>query len=223
MKIEQKIIDRFQQLIDVEPELMKTRKSGGGTSIVNPYYDFVSPEMANQWGLNCLHLLKKVYGVESDYYTKFNEKFSEIKNPSIVKKLLGILKAGKEDFELGLLFDTRIAVEAEVFDDFLEQAEHLQKNKFFAPAAVVAGSVLEDGLRKLCLRNGISLSAKPKLDGMNSELAKAGIYNTLTQKKITALADLRNKAAHGKWSDFTSADVEQMIIQIRNFMETHFS
>jgi hypothetical protein len=58
---------------------------------------------------------------------------------------------------------------------------------------------------------------------MNAELAKAGVYNLLTQKKITALADLRNKAAHGKWTEFTPSDVEQMIAQIRAFMETHFS
>jgi len=52
---------------------------------------------------------------------------------------------------------------------------------------------------------------------MNIELAKAGIYNALWQKKITALADLRNKAAHGKWTEFTEKDVEDMIRGVRRF------
>ena len=90
-------------------------------------------------------------------------------------------------------------------------------------AAVIAGCVLEDGLRKLCDRNSIALPAKATIDPMNVELAKAGIYNKLWQKKITALADLRNKAAHGEWSEFTEKDVEDMIRDVRRFMEDYFS
>jgi hypothetical protein len=113
-------------------------------------------------------------------------------------------------------------IEAEVFGDFLEQAEHLLKNGYYGPAAVITGCVLEDGLRKLCQRNNVSLPAKATIDPMNVELAKAGIYNTLSQKRITALADIRNKAAHGKWSEFNDEDVRQMISQVRSFMEDHF-
>ena len=77
-------------------------------------------------------------------------------------------------------------IEAEVFDDFLEQAEHLLSQGYFTASTVIAGSVLEDNLRKFCVKNGISLSAKPKLDTMNADLAKAGVYNLLKQKQITA-------------------------------------
>ncbi len=90
------------------------------------------------------------------------------------------------------------------------------------PAAVVAGSVLEDGLRKLRARARGTLSAKPKLDTINVDLAKAGTYTALVPKQVTALADLRNKAAHGKWAEFISSDVQQMISQVGNFMATHF-
>ena len=58
---------------------------------------------------------------------------------------------------------------------------------------------------------------------MNSELAKAGAYNLLTQKNVTAMADLRNKAAHGKWTEFRKDDVQQMISQVRLFMTNHFT
>jgi hypothetical protein len=67
------------------------------------------------------------------------------------------------------------------------------------------------------------LSVKPKLDTMNADLAKQSVYNKLTQKRITALADIRNKAAHGEWDEFTKADVEDMLRGVRQFMETHFS
>ena len=58
---------------------------------------------------------------------------------------------------------------------------------------------------------------------MNSELAKQGVYSKLMQKRITWLADIRNKAAHGEWDKFTKTDVENMLRDVSQFMETHFS
>jgi hypothetical protein len=226
MKIDEKVNNRFQELIDLGTNIKSTRRSGGGTSIADLPYDFVDEELAHQWGINCLHILHKFFGNESDHYKRFDELFPKFSNSrsnfSAVKNILGILKAAKDDYENGYLFDTRALIEAEVFDDFLEQAEHLLNQGYFTAAAVIAGSVLEDGLRKLCLKNGITLSAKPKLDLMNADLAKAGVYNLLKQKQITALADLRNKAAHGL-GGFTKEDVEGMVKDVRRFMVDYFS
>jgi uncharacterized protein (UPF0332 family) len=140
-----------------------------------------------------------------------------------VRKAFGVLKAAKEDYENGFLFDTKSLIQAGVFDDFLEQAEYLFSKTYYQPAAVIAGAVLEDGLRKLCERRSISLPPKATIDPMNVALAKDGAYTLLTQKKITVLADLRNKAAHGKFSEVEENDVKDMLSQVRAFMETHFS
>ena len=113
----------------------------------------------------------------------------------------------------------RQLVEAEVFDDFLEQAAHLCSAGYHPPAAVVAGCVLEDALRRACAKRSIALSPAPKIDAMNSELARVGVYSKLVQKRITTLADLRNKAAHAQWTDFTEVDVDEMIKAVRRFVE----
>jgi hypothetical protein len=233
MKVEQKFIQRFQELVDYESWIMQTRTAGNASGVYNgvavlaPPYDHLNAEKVSQWGTSCLHLLKQVFGIESDYYINFKELFPHLTDWSTgtqsFKKALGVFKAAKEDYEHGYLFDARTLIEAEVFSDFLEQAEHLLGRGYYAPAAVVAGSVLEDGLRKLCQRNNVSLPAKATIDPMNVELVKAGIYNTLTQKSIIALADIRNKAAHGKWNEFDDKHVEQMISQVRTFMEAHFN
>jgi hypothetical protein len=57
---------------------------------------------------------------------------------------------------------------------------------------------------------------------MNVELTKAGVYSGLIQKRVTALEAVRNSAAHGKWSEFTEREVQEMINWVRNFMEQHF-
>jgi hypothetical protein len=58
---------------------------------------------------------------------------------------------------------------------------------------------------------------------MNAELAKKGVYNTLVQKRVTWLADLRNKAAHGQASGFSAADVENMLRQVRDFVTDYLA
>ena len=83
------------------------------------------------------------------------------------------------------------------------------------------GAVLEDTLRKLCANNGISVPEKTKIDRLNAELAKAGVYNKLVQKRITALADIRNNADHGHFDEFTEDDVEDMVKWVRKFTADH--
>lgn len=222
-KLDQKILARLTELIQFGEKVKQTRYSKSFDGMVVIGDAGVDSGLANQWGTSCLNLLKRVFGSDSVHYENFQAKFPKFHDYSPVIQALGTLKAAKDDYEQDLLFDTRISVEAEVFDDFLEQAEHLLNSNYYQPAAVVIGSVLEDGLRKLCVRHGISLSAKPKLDTMNAHLAKQGFYNKLTQKRITALTDIRNKAAHGEWNEFTKADIEDMLRYVRQFMETHFS
>lgn len=177
---------------------------------------------APQWNTSCLNLLNRVFGSDSVHFQEFSDAL-KMPTAGYIYGALGVFKAAKDDYENGYLFDVRQLIEAEVFDDFLEQAVHLFSAGYHQPAAVIAGSVLEDGLRKLCQKNGITLPDRPKLDQMNADLAKAGVYNKLVQKRITTFADLRNKAAHGQWDQFTKEDVREMIDGVRRFMEGHFT
>ena len=58
---------------------------------------------------------------------------------------------------------------------------------------------------------------------MNADLAKVGVYNKLIQKRITALADIRNSAAHGKPEEFSEADVDSMIDEVTRFVAEHLT
>ena len=78
--------------------------------------------------------------------------------------------------------------------------------------------MLETSMRQLCVDKGISVSS---LDKMNADLVKAGTYHRLVQKRITAIADIRNNAAHGHPDCFTAKDVEDMISYIEDFLAKH--
>jgi hypothetical protein len=56
---------------------------------------------------------------------------------------------------------------------------------------------------------------------MNAELAKTGLYNVLVQKRITTLADIRIKAAHGDSAGFKDDDVKGMISEVERFVSDY--
>ncbi len=220
MNADDKIVARLQELVSLGERVLGTRRSPGQNVIGDSRVD---GELAHQWATSTLNLLERVFGKDSSHYSRFDEATSKVLTYSPAVRAMGILRAALDDFQGGYLFDVRQLIHAEVFDEFLEQAQHLLESGYHQPAAVVAGCILEDGLRKLCDQNNVTPSDKPKLDTMNADLAKAGVYNKLKQKQITAFADLRNKAAHGQWDQFTKDDVSQMIDGIRTFMESHYA
>jgi hypothetical protein len=171
-----------------------------------------------EWKVKAKNLLRKACGQDSEHYSEFvKNETTDIYGTYLatLERLRAIFLAAKEDYEGGYLQSTRSLIQSEVFDTELEQAAELLSNGYRAPAAVVAGVVLETSLRELCDRQGIDHG---KLDKMNADLAKAGVYNKLQQKRITALADIRNSAAHGKPDEFSDRDVEDMIRDITRFV-----
>lgn len=139
--------------------------------------------------------------------------------------LIGTVRALRRDVAKGYLATLGELVHAELFADFLETAAYLHEQDLKDPAAVIGGAALESHLRQLATKNSIPVtcaSAKGerpmKADALNSELAKASVYSKLDQKNITAWLDLRNKAAHGEFGQYTAAQVDNFIRSIREFI-----
>lgn len=143
--------------------------------------------------------------------------------------LLGLISGLRSDYESGMLRSITEMVEANITGDYLEQAEQLLKgNKQgqynHIPAAVLAGAVLEDGLRRLCVRQSPPISVKKPggsykmLNALIDDLKNAGLFNELKAKQLRAWADIRNAAAHGQFDEFTRSDVEQMLAGIESFL-----
>jgi hypothetical protein len=133
---------------------------------------------------------------------------------------VGKLTALGRDYDEGYLSTVQGLIRAELFADFLEMAEHLLHQGYKDATAVLVGGVLEEHLRALCSIRSVptSVSGRPKkADAMNSELTAAGAYNKLDQKSVTAWLDLRNKAAHGEYGQYTSEQVATMLSGVREF------
>jgi len=208
---------RVDELINLASIVLATQK-------INDYGSYVSAEQYIEFRAASLSFLKNTFRHDHPFYMEFSG-IPNSATPHNVEKCRGILKAGKQEIVGGWLFTVKGLVSAEIFSDFLEMAEYLLKEGYKDSAAVMTGSVLEEHLRQLCLRNSIPIEkinagklVAKKADLLNSELASADIYNKLDQKSVLSWLDLRNKAAHGHYTEYTIDQVQLLYQGVTNFI-----
>lgn len=209
---------RVDELINIATEVIASKEFSPGVGTSVPEEGF------NTFRSASLSFLRNTFGETHPFYSEFDKRVAQM-SPYDVEEGRGILKAAKQEIDGGWIFTVRGLVSAEIFSDFVEMAEHLLKEGYKDPAAVVAGSVLEEHLRQLCTGNAIPTEMErdgrftpKKADSMNSELAGANVYGKLDQKSVTSWLDLRNKAAHGKYEEYTREQVNLMLQGITNFI-----
>lgn len=215
MQIDQIIIKRFQELEAKAQTVSDLREFDFQSDEGKQYFTIPYAAFAG-WGTNVLNLLQRAFGEDSVHFQNFQQQYRSFQKwESDFETCKSIFLSAKEDYEGGYLFSLRSLIKAEVLDDAFEQAKELLTSGYKDPACILAGVSLEVALKDLCSRHGIAIA---KLDKMNSDLAKAGIYNLAKQKQITAWADLRNKSAHGDWGAYNAADTEDMIKGVERFV-----
>jgi hypothetical protein len=215
MTTQERINEKFKALLQ-EGQQILTNCGWNGSE----YHRFPNDIDYRRFRTEAMNLVRRVCGEHSDHYQELKrlaEGEQTSGNSYFFKDCFGILQAAQRDFDSGFLFDLRALVAAELLGDFVDQAETLVAEGYYVPAASLVGAVLEDTLRKLCLKNGIPVPDRTKIDRLNADLAKAGVYDKLIQKRITALADIRNNADHGHFDKFTKDDVEDMVKWVRRF------
>lgn len=208
---------RFQELSDqlMQVEKSETRRQSlmGGSA-----YQHIEEHLILNWAVKARTLISNACGKDSEHYASFvtaEEVQSYEDSPMRLRRMAAVFYAAREDFEGGYLNSIRNLVQAELAGNELDQARELLASGYRAAAAVVAGVVLENTLRRLCAKRGLPTGG---MERMNADLAKAGEYNALVQKRVTALAAVRNSAAHGKCDEYTSEDVESMIPEVERLV-----
>ena len=206
MKLDQRIRDRAVALVDKGNAVLATHRPTSGIGF--PTLDRQS--FAN-WESQSLAFLMDLLGPEHVYTNEFRDKTERSGYTVSAKAGIGTLQAVVEDIEQGYIETVRQLITAEVFSDLFEQAAHLLDRVYKAPAASLAGAVLENGLRSISSHNQVPIRAKDDLSALNQKLASKGIYSRLVQKKVSVWTDIRNAADHGQFGDFDDPDVNDLI------------
>ncbi len=170
--------------------------------------------------------IKRISFANSEYFKQAQNIISIDGYPGYkLQQLMGVIVALHHDLTEGYIESIEEITHADVFDNYLDMADHLLDKNYKDPAAVIAGTTLEIHLRKLCIKNNIEIfkddkkSNYKKAEGLNGELKSKEVYVTLDNKNITAWLDLRNDAAHGKYGNYNNTQVVNMIQGIKDFMD----
>lgn len=227
-RLDKKIQEEVDDLADTGLSLLRIIQSSGNT---------IKGEQliaVTTWVTRLGQLVRRLYGEKSQHFESYSSALSTGNFYNLhsswnghFSQMVGVAEAIRHDLSHGLLVHFKALVQADVFADFLEMGEYLLQEGYKDAAAVIIGSVLEDGLRKLAESSGISLtqpSGKPMtIEPLNVELAKQEVYSKLVQKQITSWAHVRNKAAHGEFGEYSKEQVQMMLLFVQGFAGDHFS
>lgn len=211
----EKLIERATQLLAKAQSVAATRFNDSSENVIAP--DEVDSPLFHEWRNNSQNFILLVCGENSPYYKNFVDGVKSSR-PSDVDHGTGILKALKEDLELGYLTRVRDLVSAEIFTDFIEMAQHLLDNNYKHSAASLIGAVLENGLRQIAQKHTIDVKSGDDIGSLNTKLADKEIYNRLLQKQVQAWKAIRDSADHGKFEDYKTEDVKAMLEGVQRFL-----
>jgi hypothetical protein len=233
-----KYVGRLGELI-AEGEAVPVRDvqvvSGGNYLKRETYYrteqEVSWPEFV-QWRTKCVTLLGQVVPPGS-LHRRTVDSFDKLDStPSALRGGVAFLKSIDDDLQNGFLDSLASDVEAEVAADLLGQATRLLEDDTsqqvgHLPAVVLAGAVLEKGLRSLCEQltppepvsnaTGHPLTMSPLIDA----LKRRGVFNEVMASQLRAWAALRNSAAHGHSDRFTKEQAQAMVSGVRHFLAGH--
>jgi len=158
-------------------------------------------------------------------YWNFASKIEPPFNVKSMVELYGILQSLREEYANGFLRGFNELVDADLFEDILEQADYLRTQGFVRASAVVAGVALESHLRKLAEKNSISITNDRgkfvEAEILKNELYRNEIIDKTFNKHITSWLGLRNDAAHPDQKDIDAGLLEPMISGIRVLIEKY--
>ncbi len=149
-----------------------------------------------------------------------NEEMKFSISTGVVSKMLGLLQSAQQEWVKGLLRKIEYILAAETFDNFLDHAAVYHKGNKKIEAAVLASAVLEDTVKKIASKNGLSTKGQ-SLEPLIEELSKNGVITPVKAKRIKAFSGVRNHALHAEWNDFDTKDVGEMIKGIKELIENY--
>ena len=184
---------------------------------------YSSPEAVQTTGTVAQHAVRLVcpssenaYHAHANYIVTDPATFANRRVPQMAALLTRLL----EEIDGGLLTTIENHAIAVTFDDFLDHGAEYLKHGRKDQAAVIAGIVFEDTMRRICRVLGIPENGVA-LDTLITELGKQGVMTALEAKRARAAAGLRTSAAHARWEEIKIGDVDPVIQFTRELMSAH--
>ena len=216
------IVKRIQDLLDESKKAPKHQT----ISFKAEDDEFEDDELTTMYNTRLLSCIGNFSPRNSTYIKSANDEVKRLNITSsyVTLTLRGILDGLKHDIQSGSLNTFEEMVNGDLFSDFIEMAEYFVKKNYKDPAAVIAGGVLEEHLRKLSVKNDLPIKNGKEYiqaDTLNTSLRKKDVYNLTQDKLIVGWLDIRNNAAHGNYTNYDKAQVTSFIDGLKNFINNY--
>lgn len=138
----------------------------------------------------------------------------------LLQKIQGVLRSVQAEASNGLLAKIEYQVFATAFDDFLDHASDFHKSGKAKESAILISAVLEDALKRIAVKYGISPSGF-SLDPLVDELTKVGVFTSVKAKRIKSYSGVRNSALHAEWENLDLRDIGNVIEGVRELVDSY--
>ena len=207
-------IEKLDELLSRLPTI---KKSWWSSTMGGGFKDTVGLE---SWYAEAIMTLRSIYGSGSVHYQRIILSYNE-RHMHALEKAEGLIVGTKANIEGGLLDDLRTRVLLDIKGDFLDNARALLEEGQKDPAAVLATIVLEDSLKRLAARAGISAAQDKEMSVVAALLLKEGIIEKSTNQAIQSFKNLRNAALHAQWHEVSAESVSLLLAFLPMFIEKH--
>lgn len=183
----------------------------------------VPSELFHEWRINSINAMEALLP-PGHYATAEFTRLTQESLRTSSRDGCAVLRALASDAANGLLYkQVTSLITAEVFDDFLEMANHLIEAGHFHAAAGLIGAVLENGLRKVADANGIKYTHRDGIDSLNRQLVKVGVYTPTVKQQVSVWKQIRNDSDHGHFDQVTIEDVHKMLLGVQEFLDQYIN
>jgi len=120
------------------------------------------------------------------------------------------------------LYDMKILLQSEIFDNEIETARHLLKNGHIRAAGAICGVIIESHFEKVAENHKIKMNKKAPTIADYNDTFKDVIYDTIQWRFIQRLGDIRNLCVHKKNREPTKDEIEEFINGTDKLIKTIF-
>lgn len=207
--------ERISSLIAESREIAKLEKKWEYSTYIK------ERSQVNSWLIKVKNIIEVTFGRNSLHFKEMERLTNHrVEQASQVQAIEGFLIGALDDLENGFLIGQEFLIASDVFDSVIEEAKYLLKAGYKDPAAILGRVVLENALKRIARVENIADNAKASI--INDELKKAGRYPQPQWRQVQTWLDIGNSAAHGRFDEYDTSSIENLLLGIEQFLATEF-
>lgn len=210
-----RVKDRLAALLEQAGDLVNTRYQSESRQ------EFVEAGFFREWRIGCVVFLQEALGAENAY-TREYEFCCDSPYLSAVVRGRAVLRAVREYIAFGRVARVEELAAAEIFNDLIAIARRMTERGNLTAAMAVAGSVLEDVLRRNARSRQIPF--REDLDDaavINQKLWQGGVYPSMVSKRVADWIKLAQAAVVSGSAEGTRDEILAMLKGVSVFVSDY--